>query len=1068
MPVFFCNVVVLYSNNFTKLRSLFLYQNLCAKKLFFCRFTPLSIWLLVGIVFLSNTLKAQFTDHYYKTLTPNEGLLGNLNAFMFKDSRGFMWISSMQGLNRYDGQRVRTYKHDLSNPHALLNSNIQSEFFEDKNSDIWFSTGEAIHVYRRQFDHFDHYQIKDNNNQLITNDYYVFHFDTEGYLWLRIGHELNGDLYRWHTSGQQAAIYMHPFVGLRAIAEVDKNGRIKSVLSYMRGGEPMGVIAYVYDNNYHSIKKKKYFSGAPDDVFSKSDSMRIVRIFTDSSFNVYWLATRKGLLKWDKNRSDFHIFSQFGKDTVEKLTDLVHFGNQLWVSALNNKGVYIFDTKIEKWVGHITKNNEDTEGELSYPCFNNLYLDNDANLWLARWDKGINYSNLRKNKFTKFRPLPASISFDCWSFMEDEGHNVWISGRGNGVIVLNPQRQVVGRFEYNIFNDNVVLYKDLQNRLWGYTQQGKLFLFDKNHKSLKNIAFEGALPQGFHLNDMKQLQDGRILLASSQGLYEIIELKKAFLIQKSKALPATYDEKGFFHIFENQRHEVILNHGQKAFLLCQFDKNQARVLDSTALNSEIYAAIEFSTDDYYFTSNKGLLHIKRQNQGQLTVLDTVFSGTTVNDVLKDKNNNLWVCTEDGIMRYNPSTHQTRTYSMVDGLQGKNFGKKAMVDHHGNFWMGGLNGVNVFKPEDVKDYAAPPKLEITDIKVNNAPMKSGLSASVVPELTLPFKENNIEIEFVAIDYSDSPNDTIRYAFGLASEQNPNWVTSLNDKPSIHLFNLSEGTYIFRLRACNSDGYWTSADKILKIKILPPWYRSVWFYCLCILGIGLVFFWWFKQREKRIRTQAAFEQKITETEMRALRSQMDPHFIYNSLNSINAYILRNVPVKASLYLTEFAHLMRKILNYSQQNRISLEKEEELLRGYMTMEALRFDFDFDVEISDELDAWETQIPTMILQPFVENAIIHGIHKKTEGRGFILIKFEKDGDYLLGIIEDNGVGLQKSVAVSTHQREKSHVSKGIQITRDRLAIIAQQTGKEASVNLTERSPEQGGGTRVTLKVPI
>lgn len=1028
---------------------------------------PLSIGLLWCILFLFEPTHAQVKEYYFKTLTPNDGLLGNVNAFLFKDSRGFLWVSSMQGLNRYDGQRVRTYTHDANNPNALLNSNIQSEFFEDKNGDIWFCTVEAIHVYRYKQDHFDRFQIKDKQGQLITNLYQVFHLDTEGYLWMRIGSYEKGMLYRWHTSGQGDAQFMHEMSGLRAQAIVNKQGLVTSIMTYSWGVAPAGIKEYVYDKNYRLIAQKSHFSGVSSASPQNNILFNVYKIFSDSSTSYIWLATKQGLVKWVKKQDKYQLFDKFEGEKVGFLTGIARYKNSLWLSAKNNKGVYHFDLDKEQFLQQIMLKKEYTEGGLPYASFDNLHLDKDGNLFLSSWNFGIGYTNLSKNKFRQLNLPSIPNKLDTRSLVEDEAHNIWLSSKGNGVVVLNQKHQILKYYDAPVFKNNIItLYKDRTQRIWIYSRKDELFLFDKKTNLFQKVSFKGAKPNNFSIKYFSQLHNGRLLLGTTHGIYEVITGKKPFYIQKCTALPPEYLDQEFDFIFENNRHEVFLNQVSKHLLVCLFKPNEVKVVAKIQFGFDIYSGIEINEGNFYFASNRGLIHLKQQYDTVFSNVNTIFSGTNTYDILRDKNNNLWLSSDNGILLYNPISHKTKTFTLVDGLQNMSV-KNGLEDKFGNFWMGGSNGINVFAPLEIEDYKTLAIPEITGIKVNNKDWKKE-PPTEIKQLTQPFSSNNIQIEFVSIDFSDSQRDSIRYSFGLENEENPNWVTTLNDKPSISLFNLSEGTYAFRLYAANSDGIWNPEEKKLVITILPPWYRTVWFYLFCLLLIGLIAWGYVNQRIKRVKTKAAFEQKIAETEMSALRSQMDPHFIYNTLNSINSFILNNVPLQASLYLTDFSILMRKILDFSRENRISLEKEEEILRGYMEMEALRFSFDFDVEISDDLDPWDTQIPTMILQPFVENAIIHGIHKKTEGRGQILVRFEKENEWLIGIVEDNGIGLTKSIENKSTQTEKSHVSKGMQITRDRLAIIQQQTGKEASFNVVARSEAEGGGTRVMVRIPL
>ena len=219
----------------------------------------------------------------------------------------------------------------------------------------------------------------------------------------------------------------------------------------------------------------------------------------------------------------------------------------------------------------------------------------------------------------------------------------------------------------------------------------------------------------------------------------------------------------------------------------------------------------------------------------------------------------------------------------------------------------------------------------------------------------------------------------------------------------------------------------------------------------------------QEVDRVRAQKA------ESEMTALRAQMNPHFIFNSLNSINAYILRNEGKTASGYLTEFAQLMRQMLDNSAQETISLENEIEFLQSYLRAEAMRMEnkLTWDIRVSEEVDTFETVIPSMILQPYIENAVWHGIaHKPEGGKITVSIKREASGA-LLFLIEDNGVG-RAFTRELRNANGRTHESKGLKITEERLVLYDQKHGTQSSVNTTDLLEHEGngGGTKVEIRI--
>ena len=220
----------------------------------------------------------------------------------------------------------------------------------------------------------------------------------------------------------------------------------------------------------------------------------------------------------------------------------------------------------------------------------------------------------------------------------------------------------------------------------------------------------------------------------------------------------------------------------------------------------------------------------------------------------------------------------------------------------------------------------------------------------------------------------------------------------------------------------------------------------------------------------RTKAELQQQATELEMQALRSQMNPHFIFNSLNSINRFILQNNKAQASEYLTKFSRLVRLILQNSQAALITLESELESLQLYLELEAVRFDhhFEFNIKVDDELDADIIKVPPLIIQPYTENAIWHGLMHKEE-KGKLEIELFQHDNMLCCKITDDGIGRKKATELKS-KSASTHKSMGMQITASRIEMLQQKKQLDASIKITDLVLADGsaGGTEVIIKIPL
>ncbi|MGH2646381.1 MAG: sensor histidine kinase, partial [Ginsengibacter sp.] len=220
----------------------------------------------------------------------------------------------------------------------------------------------------------------------------------------------------------------------------------------------------------------------------------------------------------------------------------------------------------------------------------------------------------------------------------------------------------------------------------------------------------------------------------------------------------------------------------------------------------------------------------------------------------------------------------------------------------------------------------------------------------------------------------------------------------------------------------------------------------------------------------KDKAELQQQATKLEMQALRSQMNPHFVFNSLNAINMFILENNKLQASEYLSKFSKLIRLILQNSQEAFIPLERELEALRLYLELESLRFEqrFEYKITIDDTVDTTMLKVPPLIIQPYAENAIWHGLMHKEE-KGYLAIELYIEKEMLFYKIADDGVGRKKAAELKS-KSAAMHKSMGMRITKDRLLMLQQQNEKENSILITDLVLADGasGGTAVLIKIPV
>ena len=368
--------------------------------------------------------------------------------------------------------------------------------------------------------------------------------------------------------------------------------------------------------------------------------------------------------------------------------------------------------------------------------------------------------------------------------------------------------------------------------------------------------------------------------------------------------------------------------------------------------------------------------------------------------------------------------------------------------------------------------------IFDVQVNGKSYSelknSHNNYELLNKLTLNHNENNILLLFSARSFSSA--DTIVFAYKLENFDN-NWVTvqySMLDERfnAAQYSNLRPGTYTFRVKVKKGNEDWRKKQAELIIIIKPTYWQTWWFWPAVIssvgLIVGLVMFWRIKAVKKKDRERFAHEKQILELEAKALRAQMNPHFIFNCLNSIKAMMQEKQTEKGVTYLTTFSKLIRTLFNNADRKEISLFDEIETCKLYLQLEAMRFDtkFTYSVNVEEHIDLKSVLVPALIIQPFIENAIWHGIVPKDSGGNVSVNVLEKKGNIEISV-DDNGIGREAS------QQNKSgstltHHSKGVNLTQSRLELDNLLQQRQASLQTIDKKEENGiaAGTRVIITI--
>jgi hypothetical protein len=430
---------------------------------------------------------------------------------------------------------------------------------------------------------------------------------------------------------------------------------------------------------------------------------------------------------------------------------------------------------------------------------------------------------------------------------------------------------------------------------------------------------------------------------------------------------------------------------------------------------------------------------------------------------------LWIASNDGIARYDTASKKVDFF-------GASFGFSRVSDLNlssDDIILASVDGKLItIDPYNLPSNDLVPRPVITGFRVFDQTYQSqaGQRVPYIRQVSLRHTQNFFSFDFGAIDFTSQQVKEFAYQLeGLDRE----WNYPEKGRQYAAYTNVGGGRFVFRVKVRNPGGDWSADEATLIVSITPPIWQRPWF-ILCSVAFLITLIWvMYRYRINEIKKKealiTAFNKQLAETEMKALRAQMNPHFLFNTLNAIKLYVQKNDQEKAVEYLTDFAKLIRQVLQNSGNALIPLSAELEALDLYIRIERMRFDasFDYQIDVAPDVTTESIRIPPLLLQPYVENAIWHGLMHKSDEQGILLVQVSRKGKDLYCIVEDSGIGREAAKDIRSKSAEKKK-SMGMQITQDRMDISGRMSDMTFDVKIEDLSDERGmaSGTRVVLRM--
>jgi len=993
-------------------------------------------WGYMWFVDQTNKCLVRFDEYRMKTYRNDpldtNSIDGVNHECIAADSTGCIWVDAARGVDKFDPYTGK-FIHFRYPPTKALRREIY-KILIDHLGTVWVGTNVGLDRLDQKTGKFFHYAHKENDpSSLSFNIVRSLYEDHQGVLWIGTGFpflpEKGGGLNRFDRKTETFTSYRHEPDNPHSLI----NDKIGAIFEDSRGTFwvcTQGDGLHIMDRKTGSFTRLPYDPNHPEKLsrppVNKGNPMDHITFITEDMTGAIWIGTyAAGINRYDPVKKKItHYQSGNGFPDSTCWTSFLSRDGVLWISTENSELLYRVDPSQGSTISSIST---------------------------------------------------VDVARD---FVEDRQGYLWVATRGNGLLKYDQHKNLIKQYKNDpsnplSLNDNRVnsLFQNQDDIIWVGTWKG-LQIFNKVTQQFSRI------PNSLNLKD--SLDDAiTAIFQDNQGLMWFGRWSGGLIQYNPK-------DSSFKHYYSNTEDSAsigtnvitdILEDRSGELWVGGFGEGINRLNRETG-SFKHYMSF-YKVQDLYEDSGGRLwagttdgLYLYNQKEDRFTsFFDPLaeMNSFSIEAIIEDNAKDLWLKSDSAIIKLNPITKETFIYGGRFGIRPNSmfFFGGIYKNRQGQIYIGHDYGFYTFFPEELA-VRTDLKVIITDLFINALPVLPGKGSPIqkpaeeISDLELKYNQNNITFDFAAIDYREQAT---KYFTRLETYDNA-WRKAVSEKSSTY-FNVPPGTYVYRVRAYNSEGVKT--EKAITIRIYPPWWLTWWFITsaisLLVASFYLLIRWW-STRKQLERTEK--EKQIVELEMQALRSQMNPHFIFNSLNSINMFILENNKLQASEYLSKFSRLIRLILQNSQEAFISLEKELEALQLYLELEFLRFvnKFEYKIAVEDNIDTTMLKVPPLIIQPYAENAIWHGLmHKKEKGHLDIHV-YAKD-EMMFCKITDDGIGRKKATDLKS-KSGSTQKSMGMRITADRIAILQQQS--KTSITITDLVLSDGspGGTEVLIKIPV
>lgn len=971
-------------------------------------------------------------DLVYRQYTIRDGLANSVIYDMLQDKNGYMWFATPQGVSRFDGQSFKNFSREDGLP-----DNEIIKLYLDKHNNVWFISFSGLPSF---YQNGRIQQVKDVSCVMAVTEDHI----NDSLLLLRSPDKDTSKLYGNYRSPNTPG-----------------NWKFNSHLTHVPAGiqvlEKMPLLRTSSEgkiNFYFSINDKKQNSLLINSAatvtkyyYPRYDSTDVPGITMRRFYRL--TSNKKGLI--------FHSYDSLYYADQQKLVR---------ICALNDRRLRLRNFDV-----------------------NSIFCESDSTFWLCTRNQGlVRVSNFLSSRMTIEKFFPNIF---CTAIMKDHENGYWISTYGDGVYYLPNLdfRSIPG--ERGIYTREVRCITTWgDNRVAAGFTDGNILEINRAEHSVKAFANWIPFNKNVRVLGIAALNKDKLVVAGDNGTFALSQK------EISKNLTQFIANKGVYVTANNQvamacAAGILLLRADLSFEKKPYDlratcvtgignklywgtQNGAYEYDGRSVTnlakkypalSGIITSVQASPDSsLWVTTQQGVVVMHHDSTWTINKAHGLLSNMCKHTSVDGKT--AWVSTDQGISRIDYRwQNKSLVYTIngiteLDGLVNNDVNQTTLAGDH--VYAATAKGISYFPRSYAGERAPAPMININAIRASDS--------SVMEHDTVMIDRgaNRLFVDLSGISYKSGRH--VSYEYRLAGLSN-DWTSISNNM--IEITAIPFGEFTLEARAVDRWGNRSTVPRQIAIINPPPFYKSTWFtiasYIFIALLIGAGFYLFSRSQQRKRDNNYRLKKKIQDLEILALRSQINPHFIFNCLSSIQYYIRQADIENSNMYLFKFSLLIRKILKNSTVPTISLQEEIEILELYLELEKLRLGsrMEYRLEVDSELRQGTYFIHSMIIQPYIENAIKHGIAPLQQRQGELIISIKKSRKYIECIVEDNGIGILNSQAVN---KAVDHTSMGAGITESRIDTINAMNKNKILIKVLDRSEtdKPGSGTIVHLSFPI